>query len=54
MSCLIISDIRFYYEALSVKASLEPGQTSKIERFAKIVDYKTSLTIFVKRSILNV
>ena len=36
------------------KAYSEPIQTSKMERFAKIVYGKKSWTIFVKRSILAV
>ena len=40
--------------AFKGQAYLEPCQTSKMERFAKIVNGDKPLTIFAKRSILDV
>ena len=48
--CLVWGSIKWFI----LKSYSEPCQTSKLERFAKIVDGFKPLTIFAKRSILDV
>ena len=43
-----------YFRAFPAEAYSEPCQTSKMERFAKIINSFQPLTTFAKRSILDV